>query len=675
MEKQTRSARQTSKRKEQSGFSFLDVFLKLRYLIGLLVIVVIVTFNLNGSSLGTWDKYISQREDGKKTDVIFGQNREVRSDEWLVQTPFYLSQAENDYPLVNDDYSLNGQNMIIAYNSPVKDITVIGKPFNWGFFFLGRDRGLSFYWAMKLVVMVLLGFEVLMILTRKKKALSLIGSFALTFSPAVQWWFMQHVGDLIFFTLGLMVAFYHYFYQHEKKWLRALMMLLVVIFGIGFILVIYPAHQVMLAYLLVFYFIGLLIYYGRKITWDWFDAVLIIGAVLFIGGIMVHFWLTSKDALMASLNTLYPGKRVSTGGNWTIGKFFYFLTNWKIPFKDITFSNNSEVALFYHFFPTVFLASPFVLFGKKNSEQKLLGRVLMLFCLFAIFWITVGLPKEIAEITLLSYVPTARAYLTFSFAACLLTIWFIAYIWQEDVIPTWYKFILLIVNAGIYTYALMNSRMADYFSVMEITAIVVLGTLMLAFVLFHHARLFYLSFAALIVASGCFVNPVVEGTGAIFEKTLAKEIQQINQQDPGKVWLSEDELYNFTPTLGVKSFNTVRFYPDMNAWKKIDPDKEYEKYYNRYAHTRAFIAKEDTSYILDRPDMFSVTLNFKDAEKLGIRYVVSKRPLTDYNLLGEAQFTQLYGPDNDGYRIFEVTYPENDLSNINNSTTDNVVNW
>ena len=57
----------------------------------------------------------------------------------------------------------------------------------------------------------------------------------------------------------------------------------------------------------------------------------------------------------------------------------------------------------------------------------------------------------------------------------------------------------------------------------------------------------------------------------------------------------------------------------------------------------AFIAKEDTSYILDRPDMFSVTLNFKDAEKLGIRYVVSKRPLTDYNLLGEAQFTQLYG--------------------------------
>ena len=374
MEKQTRSGQQhrMNQTRKQANHPVLDVFLKLRYLIGLLVIVVVVTFNLNGSSLGVWDTYVSQRDDGKKSDVIFGENREVRSDEWLVQTPFYLSQAEKGYPLVNEDYSLNGQNMIIAYNSPVKDITVIGKPFNWGFFFLGRDRGLSFYWAMKLVVMVLLGFELLMILTKKNKGLSLIGSFALAFSPAVQWWFMQHVGDLIFFTMGLMVAFYHYFYQHDKKWLRTLMMLLVVIFGIGFILVIYPAHQVMLAYLLVFYFIGVLIYFRNKITWDLFDGILITAAVLFISVVMLHFWSTSKDALMASINTLYPGNRISTGGKWHIGEFFYFLTNWKISFEDINFSNNSEVALFYHFFPTVFLASPFVLFGKKDSEQKII---------------------------------------------------------------------------------------------------------------------------------------------------------------------------------------------------------------------------------------------------------------------------------------------------------------
>ncbi len=282
----------------------------------------------------------------------------------------------------------------------------------------------------------------------------------------------------------------------------------------------------------------------------------------------------------------------------------------------------------------------------------------MIFCLFSIFWITVGLPKWLAEITLLSYVPPLRAILTFSFAACLLSIWFIAYIWREDVIPIWYKFILLAVNAWSYFYAITHSKMDNYFSDFETIAVAVLGTVILAFALFGWRRLFYLAFAAVIIASGFFVNPVVEGTGAIFEKTLAKEIRKIDQQDPGKVWLTEDELYNFTPTLGVKSFNTVRFYPDMAAWKKIDPKEEYEKYYNRYAHTRAFIAKEDTKFILDRPDMFSVTLNFEDAEKLGINYVISKRPLTDYNQLYEAQFTQLYGPDKDGYMIFKVEYPD-----------------
>lgn len=633
----------------------LDQIIRFRYVIGIIFLVLIVALNLNGSSIGSWDKLVSERSDGKTTDVIFGKNRKVRSDEWLVQTPFYLSQVENDYSVVNKNYSLNGQNMIIAYNSPVKDITVIGKPFNWGFFFLGKDRGLSFYWGFKIIGMLLLCFELFMVITQRNRYLSLLGSFAVAFSPAVQWWFMQHVGDLIFFSVGLMVAFYHYFYKHDKKWVRMLMMFLVFIFGLGFILVIYPAHQVMLGYLLLIYFFGLLIHF-RKIRWDKFDMVLIVGTILTLCGLLFHFWWISRDALASSLGTVYPGKRVSKGGNVSFGELFYFLTNWKISFKDISFSNNSEVAFFYNFFPTVFLASPFVLFGSGNRDKKLFGRILMIFCLFSLFWSLIGLPKWLAKITLLSYVPGYRSLTVFSFASCLLTIWFIAYIWRENVIPIGYKIFLIVVNLGMFLYAILNSKMVSYFSQSEIIATVLLGTLLLSFILFRKQIPFFVSFATLIIASGFFVNPVVEGTGAIFEKTLAKEIQKINTSSPSQLWLTEDEIYNFTPTLGVKSFNTVRFYPDMKAWKIIDPDKKYENYYNRYAHIRAFIAKEDTKINLDRPDMISLVLNFEDAKKIGIRYVVTKRPLNDYNQLNEAIFTPLYGPDKDGYRIFEVSY-------------------
>lgn len=112
------------------------------------------------------------------------------------------------------------------------------------------------------------------------------------------------------------------------------------------------------------------------------------------------------------------------------------------------------------------------------------------------------MPKWLAEITLLSYVPPLRAILTFSFAACLLSIWFIAYIWREDVIPIWYKFILLAVNAWSYFYAITHSKMDNYFSDFETIAVAVLGTVILAFALFGWRRLFYLAFAALVIVSG-----------------------------------------------------------------------------------------------------------------------------------------------------------------------------
>lgn len=57
-------------------------------------LIVIVVLNLNGSSIGSWDKIVSERSDDKKTDVIFGGNREVRSDEWMVQTPFIFHRLK-----------------------------------------------------------------------------------------------------------------------------------------------------------------------------------------------------------------------------------------------------------------------------------------------------------------------------------------------------------------------------------------------------------------------------------------------------------------------------------------------------------------------------------------------------------------------------------------------------
>lgn len=640
----------------------IDQIIRFRYLIGLIFLILIVALNLNGSSIGSWDKIVSERSDNKTSDVIFGENREVRSDEWMVQTPFYFSQAESDYPVVNKQYGKEGQNMIIAYNSPVKDWTVIGKPFNWGFLFLGKERGLSFYWGFKIIGMLLLSFEMVMILTKRNKYLSLLGSFWLTFSPAIQWWFMQHVGDLIFFTLAIMVASYHYIANHQKKLLRLFMMGLIVINGIGFVLVLYPAHQVPLVYLIVFWLFGTLIHFRKELVLDIWDLPIIIGGLGIIGIVLFHFYNTSKDAIDATLNTIYPGRREASGGGRPPSDYFYFLTNWKLPFADFKFhgTNNGEVASYFNFFPLTVLLSPFIIFTKQGKEEKYLGAILGLFCCFMFGWTFFGYSHSIAKVLMLTYVTSTRGLVTLGFGSVLLSLWMIHFIWEYVRVPGWVKLIFLGLILALANHSLVTSVMGLYFNRFEMLMTLIVFALILFSLLFKLKKIFLLTMSLVVLASGIFVNPVVHGTGAIDKKTLAEEIVRIKKEDPEAVWLSEGDLYNFTPALGVNTINSVRFYPDMKLWHKIDPKHKHEKIYNRYAHTRAFITADKTKFYLDRPDNFTVNINFTDCKKLGIKYVISNRPLQDYNPLNYAQFEQIYGPDEDKWSIYQLSFTSGD---------------
>ena len=145
----------------------IDNVIKWRYLLAIICLIGGVAFNLNGSSLNSWNSSFGLRESvsGKKISsvtvddligleklslwipklrsdgTIFGTSRGIRSDEWLVQTPFYISQADTGNNLVNETYETSGQNMVLAYNVTTLHPSIIGKPFNWGFLVLGASRG------------------------------------------------------------------------------------------------------------------------------------------------------------------------------------------------------------------------------------------------------------------------------------------------------------------------------------------------------------------------------------------------------------------------------------------------------------------------------------------------------------------------------------------------------
>ncbi len=363
---------------KKQRINIIDNIIKFRFLIAISIFILLVSFKINGSSIGAWDMYASELIDQTENSLIMGDNRAIRSDEWMVQTTYYMAQAmsEDFYPLYNTNIMDDGLNMILAYNSPVANLSIIGKPFNWGFLLLGKEYGLSWYWAFKTIALWLLAFELSMILTKKMKGISILASFWITFSPAIQWWFMQHVGDTIFFTLAMIVAFYKYVENiKDKKWKKLSFSLMFAFSAIGFALVIYPAFQVPLAYLILVFMA--VIYFGMfkrpKLKKD--DYIFVSMIILIIGIVLGQFLLTSMDAIKATLETVYPGKRVSTGGGVELFRYSEFMINTYTPFRDINYLNNCEVSSFINFF----IGSVIVLFVAISKKVKNIGIGIALF--------------------------------------------------------------------------------------------------------------------------------------------------------------------------------------------------------------------------------------------------------------------------------------------------------
>jgi hypothetical protein len=68
-----------------------------RWFIGFIVLIVCIFFEIHGSSIGKYSLLLQS----PKID-LFGHFRSIRSDEWLVSTPFAFSQYFNDFRVTTD---------------------------------------------------------------------------------------------------------------------------------------------------------------------------------------------------------------------------------------------------------------------------------------------------------------------------------------------------------------------------------------------------------------------------------------------------------------------------------------------------------------------------------------------------------------------------------------------
>lgn len=596
--------------------------IKWRYLIALVAFVICVGLNIHGSSINEYNKMFSNYNEYSKGSIIVGTSRPIRSDEWLVHTPYYMSQTYNSFNKTSNMMSLGGQDMIVGYNAPVLDITLLAKPFTWGYVLLGNERGLSWYWCSKVILMLLVSFELCMIVSKKNKKVSLLGALLITFSPLIQWWFVPHAADVFFWGMAVLVLAYNFFVA-PKKLYKEIFTILAPLAVITFVIALFPSLQLPVGLMIIALLIAFLLRDKELITFKKKDIWRIVGMGLFVLGVVGYTILTSKDAIMTLYNTVYPGKRVSLGDGNGLNSLFTGLTVFTLPYKNVTFLNNCEVSTFIHFAPLFLMLYPWIRRKMKKDSNIIVGDVMVGCLIVMAVFMLVGFPELLAKITFFSYIN--RMDLAYGFMAVLFTVWGMSMIWKKEIVSKKQILISLAVYVGLNV-CFVGERELGYLEWWQygviIAGLAVLSYLMLS----SYKKVFIIGMISLVCISSVTINPIARGVGALFDHPLEQKMNEIAENDKDSFWLAinDRKLASIGVANGARMLNMVNFYPDFQKWEIVDPDGKSEYIYNRYAHINVVLSDEKT--IIKEgatADVFDVELSCDDAAKWSVKYLVS----------------------------------------------------
>lgn len=619
-----------------------------RYLIATIVFVILVAMRVHGGSVNMWDNYYGDKTNGYSNGIIFGESRAIRSDEWLVQTPLYLSQVVDGKGInrINDKVRSDGEDAIISAYGPAVDISTIGKPFNWGFLILGAERGFSWYWNSKLIMLSLLSYEIILALTNRNKNVALIGMTLIVFASATQWWFSTAVVDLIIFSQGLVVSVYYYLRMNKLRY-KILNSLLFISSGIGFVISIYPPIQVSLGYATLIFLVHVVLSQKEKIKKkDYLVFSLTTVCILSIVGYVIY---SARDAISLLMGTVYPGSRVETGGGFPLSELNSYLVGWLLPYKNIGFSNSCEVSGYINLIPMIVIL---FFIRDKNRKGDLLIKSTFIFLCIACLFVLVGFPKIISKIILFSFVTNSRMRLTIGLVAIYLICMLIANI-DKDKYSHAKATIISSITIAILTISIIETEYYKYIGKEGVFLAALLFGIMIFYFVKGYIKQITSFIMVFMIVSGFTVNPICVGLSPIYEKKISKEISSIDKKEEGK-WIGLDSLVagDFLLANGVNVINSTHYYPDLKLWSKLDREGKYEDIYNRYAHIIIDITEEDTNFELNQEDVVKVNVNINELSKLDVRYILSNKNLEEFNT-NKNQLKELYYNETSGNYIYE----------------------
>ena len=657
---------------------------KYRYALAAAFLIFAMVMGYHGSSIVNFDSEVQSNSENRRFHTLLGFPRLIRTDEWASSMLYKLSQGvgneEDRFLYFNDRLRGTETDMFTLVDAPVKSILMIGKPLQLGFVFFGNDAGISFYWYGKLVLMLLGSYEICRIITKDKRKVSLVGMIAITFSAATQWWYCM---DTLIWG-QLIIVLVNKFMITNKKYVKYLCALGLVSVLLAYAFVLYPAWQIPFVYVLFAVFIFMFVTNikdGYRFTIH--DVIVITLTVLTVLAFVTAWFVTSKDAIEATMSTDYPGQRREVGGGSFI--LYSYIYNIFYPYKDAF--NPCETSSMLSFYPIPMIFGILYLFRNRKDEKikdDLLFLIPAIFIgVFLTVWCKYGFPEIIAKLSLMSMSTSQRA----SIALGTINIYILMYLFgrmedrkEENVNKTKdlkniLSVLVKIVIAVLFTvYALYIARkhlviflppMDAYLGKIKILISGVLFGITFISIFNMDKKCFrniaYTMIVIIALVGGITVNPVSRTTDVIYEKPISKKFAEIREKDPDAIWLGDDTgwyLNNYMVANGLRVINSSNVYPNFDLFEKVlgeerakEPDNR--TIFNRYCHVNINLGKyEEDRVFAAAADNLVIELNTESLEKLDVDYIVAKK---DLNSLGyDMEFEELYKED--GLYIFKPVY-------------------
>jgi hypothetical protein len=524
----------------------------------------------------------------------------------------------------------------------VLHIVTVSRPATWGYFLLGAQRGLAWYWwfpPFACFTVLFLLFEVVLGGNRKLAAL---GAFWFCNSAYVICWSLLPDHVVFFAALGCLSA-YHLL-NSEKRGVRLASAILLGLSIPGFVMIMYPPWQVGATYFMLFVFASLIIrdkLYVSPVA-RLKHRIAYIGVALVIAAALTLSWLFAclPDLKMMS-NSVYPGHRISMGGDYSLALLFKGVYNMATIYDaPPALRNQSEAASFYYLFPAVLIG----LSLSRNLARKLgvAGWALVAYISGALIFLFVGLPQSIAKLTLLSYIPSYRADLTIGLASILLSMRVLAVTrdLRSSVRGRWEKLWPMVAGIGMLSVLLWHAvAFAKETNILPSTRVALLtavtGGLASYCLLSGRVKVFAAFICVLVVATTILFNPLSTNLNHIYKSELAGEIIRLNRQsNRPPLWVCYGGVHPgvLVTILGGRSVSGVHWPPQLSMWHVLDPDRIYEYFYNRYAEVSLDYMPDVSRVSFRAPQdgelRVMISPDYPGLKTLGARYLL---------VVGEAQ--------------------------------------